>query len=308
MSDQPLGHTRDNVFLHPLRDVTVVVVTRDSAHCLENLHALLSQCEHVIVSDNASSDGTADQAMARWPQARVLRHRANLGFGAANNRALSQVRTTWALLLNPDCVMTTAALEALVKVSQDMPEAAIVAPQLTGPNGRKEVNYRWPQTEWHSRGPEAEGPVCVGFVCGAAMLFRLSAFTGVGFFDETFFLYYEDDDLCLRLFQQRRPLVVVPDVSATHFSRGSVRGGSPWRSEYTRGYHHVQSKLIFLSKHGSVAEALRLRQRLILQTVLGLPFRVLAFSPRLIARMWGRLSGLLRWRWPQASALPEGPR
>ncbi|MFP5467285.1 MAG: glycosyltransferase family 2 protein [Gammaproteobacteria bacterium] len=294
--------------MQSLRDVTVVVVTRDSAHCLESLHALLSRCEHVIVSDNASGDGTADQARDRWPQARVLRHTVNLGFGAANNRALAQVRTTWALLLNPDCVLTTSALEALVKASVDMPDAAIVAPQLVGPKGRKEVNYRWPQTVWRSTGPGAGGPACVGFVCGAAMLFRLSAFTGVGFFDEAFFLYYEDDDLCLRLFQQQRPMVVVPGISATHLSRGSVRGGSPWRSEYTRGFHHAQSKLIFVSRHRSLADALRLRHRLIALTVLSLPFRVLAFSPRLIARMWGRLRGLLQWQRPRAPALSGGVR
>ena len=291
------------MFLPSLRDVTVVVVTKDSAHCLDGLDPLLSCCEHVIVSDNASGDGTADRVATLWPHARVLRHPLNLGFGAANNRAFDQVSTPWAFLLNPDCVVSASALETLLSASRDFPDAAVVAPELSDPNGRREINYRWPQTVWPSTGPGADGPVCVGFVCGAAMLFRLSAFEGVGFFDETFFLYYEDDDLCLRLFQHRRPMIVVPGAIARHFSRGSVRGDAPWRSEYTRGFHHAQSKLIFVSKHQSCAEAQRLRRRLIALTAVGLPLRVLAFSPRLIARMWGRLCGLLQWRLPSRLAV-----
>ena len=87
--------------LPTLDQVTVVVVTHHSAHCLAGLNALLAHCPHIIVSDNASNDGTPAQAQALWPQAQVLAHPHNLGFGAANNRALSRVTTPLAFLLNP---------------------------------------------------------------------------------------------------------------------------------------------------------------------------------------------------------------
>lgn len=279
-----------------LNDVTVIVVTRDSAHCLQGLDPLLSQCRQVIISDNASTDGTADQAATLWPHAQVLRHDRNLGFGAANNRALERVATPWAFLLNPDCAVTVPQLGELLAVSEQWPDASVIAPQLVGVNGMLEVNYRWPRTAWEAQGPEAQGPLCVGFVCGAAMLMRLERFEGIGFFDERFFLYHEDDDLCLRLFQARRALIVVPSVHAVHRSRGSARGASPWRHEYVRGYHHAQSKLIFAVKHGTVSQAVGERRRLLCLTLLVLPLRILAFSPRMIARMWGRLRGLLDWR------------
>jgi N-acetylglucosaminyl-diphospho-decaprenol L-rhamnosyltransferase len=220
----------------------------------------------------------------------------NLGFGAANNRALAATRTPLALLVNPDCEVTPDGLRELVRVANTMPEAAIVAPQLEGAPGRSDVNYRWPSTAWASRGPGAEGPTCVGFVVGAAMLFRLARFEGVGFFDERFFLYYEDDDLCLRLFQQQRPIVVWPGVAAVHRARGSVKGKTPWKSEYLRGYHHAQSKLIYTAKHRSHARARRQRWSVLLGTTLALPLRAIAWSPRLLARMVGRWMGLARWR------------
>jgi len=278
-----------------LERVTVVVVTFNSAHCLPALGRELADCPHVVVVDNGSDDGCATLTPRHLPQARVLALPQNLGFGAANNRALAQVRTPFALLLNPDCELGPDALAALVAAADADPQAAVLAPQLTSAQGRPDVNYRWPHLHWTSRGPAADGPACVGFVCGAAMLCRLSAFEGVGFFDERFFLYYEDDDLCLRLFQAQRPLVVVPSVTAVHRSRGSVRGNSPWRSEYLRGYHHAQSKLIFTAKHHSTDEACQQRRKLLFTTMLSLPVRLLLISPRLAARMMGRLRGALDW-------------
>lgn len=279
-----------------LDQVTVVLVTYHSAHCLDALDALLAHCPHVVISDNGSSDGTSAQARARWPRATVLEHGRNLGFGTANNRALAQVKTPFAFLLNPDCEVTPDGLRALVRAAHDMPQVAIVAPQLQGEPGRPDVNYRWPNVLWKSTGPGADAPACVGFVVGAAMLFRLERFDGVGFFDERFFLYYEDDDLCLRLFQARRPIVVWPAVAAVHRARGSVKGSRPWKSEYLRGYHHAQSKLIYTAKHRSLAQARRQRWRVLAGTTLALPLRAIAWSPRLLARMAGRWMGLLRWR------------
>lgn len=279
-----------------LADVTVVVVTHESAHCLSVLDGLLGLCPNVIISDNGSTDGTPAQARRRWPGAQVLEHGRNLGFGVANNRALALVQTPFALLLNPDCELHADGLRELLMAARQMSDAALLAPQLASPTGRLEVNYRWPQTLWRSSGPAATGPACVGFVCGAAMLLRMERFESVGFFDENFFLYYEDDDLCLRLFNAGLPMVLVPQVSAIHRSRSSSRGGKPWRNEYGRGYHHAQSKLTFAAKHRSLEEALRLRRRLLFTTSLALPIRTLVFVPRLVARMVGRWMGLRSWR------------
>lgn len=278
-----------------LDQVTVVVVTHHSAHCLQGLNALLQHCPNLIISDNASNDGTSEQACALWPQAHVLTHPLNMGFGAANNRALARVTTPFAFLLNPDCEITPEALVALMDQAQQMPDVAMLAPQLVDTKGQVEINYRWPHTLWTSHGPAAQGLACVGFVCGAAMLFRMDRFAAVGFFDERFFLYYEDDDLCLRLFKARLPMLLVPDVQAVHRSRGSVKGSAPLKSEYVRGFHHAQSKLIFEQKHGTLEQACVLRRRLLWSTGLALPLRALLFSPKRLSRMWGRWTGLMRW-------------
>ncbi len=281
-----------------LREVTIVIVTFNSAHCLPELGLLLARCPNIILVDNGSDDGSAITVPRYLPSARVIALSKNLGFGAANNRALAQIKTPFALLLNPDCEITSENIQQLLYTAKQWPQVAVVAPQLLKSDGELDVNYRWPHLLWKSRGPAAtEGPACVGFVCGAAMLLRMSAFDGQ-FFDEQFFLYYEDDDLCTRMFNQRQAMIIDPAATAIHRSRGSVRGKQPLRSEYIRGFHHAQSKLIYACKYQSHEVALRQKRKLLWQTLLALPLRLLAYNPRLLARMWGRFKGVMNWKTP----------
>jgi N-acetylglucosaminyl-diphospho-decaprenol L-rhamnosyltransferase len=296
MPELPPSQLPSGGAIESLATVTVVIVTFESAHCLNALAPLVLKCPNVIFVDNASGDGSAAIARQRFPHAHVLALQSNIGFGAANNRALDQVQTPYAFLLNPDCEMSAEALAVMVQEAQRFPDAAILAPQLVNRSGEPDLSYRWPITEWSSRGPVAVAPVCVGFVCGAAMLLVLSNMLGANRFDEKFFLYYEDDDLCLRLFRLQRPIIVAPGVTALHRSRGSVKGRSPLRSEYLRGYHHAQSKLRFATKHNDQRHAQRLHRRTLALAVISWPFRLLSFSPRRLARLTGRIVGLLRWR------------
>jgi N-acetylglucosaminyl-diphospho-decaprenol L-rhamnosyltransferase len=282
-----------------LQDVTIVIVTFNSAHCLPELGRLLVSCPNIIVVDNGSDDGCVSVVTQHLPSAKVIALPNNLGFGAANNRALAQVCTPFALLLNPDCEITPHSIAKLLHTAHQWPHAAMVAPQLLQINGTSDVNYRWPNLWWPSSGPGVtDGPACVGFVCGAAMLLRISAFDSE-FFDERFFLYYEDDDLCTRLFRQHKAMLIDPQAKATHRSRGSVRGNKPLRSEYIRGYHHAQSKLIYTSKYQDTRTARKQQRKLLWQTALALLVRLMVPSPRHVSRMIGRMVGLSKYKFDQ---------
>lgn len=250
---------------------------------------------HVVFSDNASADGTIKTIQKFLPHAAILRHDRNLGFGAANNRALERVSTEFALLINPDCTISVESLNRLVATADEFPQASMIGPQIVDGRGRPEVNYRWVTGSWTSNGPIAEGPACVGFLSGSAILVRMTVARQLGAFDERFFLYYEDDDLCRRYFSSHRPLVIEPRAVAQHLSRRSVGGRDKLKGEYLRGFHHVQSKLAYTEKYDGRERALKLWRRTMFLTAAGLPLRALAFSPRLLARMCGRLHGLMAW-------------
>lgn len=288
MADLKIGMTVD--------DLTVIIVTYNSAHCVPALARALYTVPHVVVVDNASDDDTIACLQTQIPHAHVLANSANLGFGAANNRALQQVQTRYALLLNPDCLPDESFFQGMVHAARQFPDAAVIAPHLLRRQGEVELSYRWPATHWTSSGPQAVGPCSVGFVCGAVMLLNMSVMQAIGFFDETFFLYYEDEDLCQRVFQAQRAIVLMPEVSIAHLSRGSVRGRSPLRSEYLRGYHHAQSKIIFERKYFGGDAAKRLRAKTWVLATLALMLRLLLPQPRYVARLVGRVVGLARFR------------
>ncbi len=282
MSEQPISRT----------DVTLIIVTYNSAHCIDPLAECIAGMPNVVFVDNGSSDGTAEKIRQKMPSASLLTNSSNLGFGAANNRALQICPTRYALLLNPDCLLEPGAVDRLLKNAATYPNAAVIAPHLFRRNDSLELSYRWPATYWKSSGPSTEGPCCVGFVSGAVMLLNMAVMRDIGFFDERFFLYYEDEDLCQRVFLAGKEIIVVPDAKITHISRGSVKGSHPLRSEFIRGYHHAQSKLIFEGKHVGEWEAIRLRWKTLALALLTLFPRVLLPQPKYIARLVGRIAGL----------------
>lgn len=278
--------------LDALERVTVVIVTFNSAHCIEALARGLAGEPNVIVVDNASADDTCERVRTLMPSARLVTMPANRGYGVANNTALALVQTEFALLLNPDCLTDATRIAALVQAMQAWPTATLAVPQLTDASGQLQVNYSWPRDAWAPKTGEATGVLNVGYACAAVMLIRMERLAPIGFFDPLFFLYYEDEDLCLRVFQARGQILVLPEVRITHLSRGSVRGARPWLAEYGRGFHHAQSKLLFTWKHAGADAARRQRRRVLAASALNLLARVLMPSPRHLARAWGRWRGL----------------
>jgi len=272
-----------------LQRLTVVVVTHHSAHCVADMARTLAPFPHVVVVDNASDDNTPDLVRQQLPHAIVLPLPENVGFGAANNHALDRTSTPFALLLNPDCHITPEAAAELVATADTYPDAAIIAPQLIGDAQKAQLNYGWLRWHWSARGPGATGPLCVGHACAAAWLLRRE--TTPWRFDNDFFLYYEDEDLCARVLQAHRSVLIAPSAQAIHANRGSVKGKSILRSEWRRGYHHSRSKILFMRKHRSTEQALRTRRRGLWLGGLELIIRLLTLQPRLIARSAGRWAG-----------------
>lgn len=274
-------------------EFTVVIVTYNSAHCLPSLSCSLSKIKNIIFVDNASEDKTTESINSFFPQAKIISLEKNLGFGAANNKALTLVQTPYALLLNPDCETKEDFYSKLITSANKFIDAAIIAPHLISRDGSTEINYRWPVTYWKSKGDKANGPCCVGFVCGAVMLIKLSEMRNIGFFDEAFFLYYEDDDLCQRVFKHKKQIILDPTLEVIHYSRGSVKGGNPLKHEFIRGFHHAQSKLLFEKKYFGERRYQQLKIKTLILAILNLIPRILIPYPRYLARLIGRIAGLL---------------
>ncbi|MGE0454177.1 MAG: glycosyltransferase family 2 protein [Vicinamibacteria bacterium] len=257
--------------------VAVVVVTHDSAQELPRSLGSLADCAlplEVVVFDNASRDGSADVARRLRPGARVIECPDNLGFGAANNRAFAESTASLLLLLNPDAELRTGALEALATALALRPELAAVGPVTRNTDGSLQLSFGEDLTlasEWRRRRLEracrAGAPWALAeaerraaseaepfWISGSCLLARREALAQVGGFDEAFFLYEEDVDLCARLRAAGWRIGFRPEAEVVHH-RGRSVGRVPARASLE--YH--RSHLLYYRKHRGPLERLALR-------------------------------------------------
>lgn len=276
--------------------ITPILVTYNSARILPWSLPALAGCAHVVVVDNASSDDTLATVRQLLPQAAVIEAGRNLGFGRANNLGLEVVTTPYALLHNPDARLDEGALQALHEAAQRWPEAAIIAPVLYDAPGQVGDFFRGPFGTPASReAPVPAGDLCCGFVTGAAMLLNLRLMREVGFFDPWFFLYYEDDELCLRVRRAGHPIVVAAAARIEHHVRQSSTPSA--RTTLRRNYCMTLSKLYLTRRlRGSVAwVALALRTGA--ASLLALPLVALTFHRERLLRHAARAAAaLMAWR------------
>ena len=233
----------------PFEQVTIICVTYQSRALVESLAATLRLFPHVLVIDNASQDGTV-AAVRKWlPHARIIERADNGGFGKANNEAMAQVRTPLALLLNPDCDIKPDGLLTLIDTLHRYPSAGIVAPQSWRDNQKPQKCFRPAFYEPPLKNPYrvADATCCAQWLHGCCLLMRTDAFRHVGGFDERFFLFYEDDDLCLRMQKAGFECLFEPAANAWH--AGGTSSAPGMKVSFTRSFHYARSRHLAIRKY-----------------------------------------------------------
>lgn len=205
-----------------VNDVSVSIVLYNNAKTIKACLESLPPNTPLYILDNASKDNGAEIAKSVAPHAHIIRLEKNIGFGCGHNMLLRQVQTPFALLVNPDAVLTPNTIVRLRKTADEMPKAAIIAP--ISINDKGEAEPRVTSSE----------PQIVEGVSGAMPFLRLSAFEGI-YFDERIFLYYEDNDLCLQARKKGWDVVIEPRTHFFHAASHST--SSSYKGIWFRGYH-----------------------------------------------------------------------
>ncbi|MGE4157554.1 MAG: glycosyltransferase family 2 protein [Planctomycetota bacterium] len=243
-------------------DCTALLVNWNGRHLLPEALEALPRNLPVIVADNGSTDGSVEWLEARSPAIRLLKFGQNLGFAKANNLALGSVTTRRVLLINTDARPAPGALESALDYMEAHPGVAMVGARLLHEDGRDQ-NSVTPRVDLWSeclnrnlvswwRGERRKGldaPVPVDAVVGAAMLCDTAALRSVGGFDEDYFFFFEETDLCWRLRKTGHGVMHLPLFRVTHLGGGSA---SRVRFE-SRAEFHRSRELFFLKHHGTSA-------------------------------------------------------
>jgi GT2 family glycosyltransferase/glycosyltransferase involved in cell wall biosynthesis len=256
--------------------VSAVVVshnTRDDLlRCLAALATRVRLPLEVIVVDNASADGSAAAVRRDHPEVRVLESPENLGFARANNLGLREARAPHVLILNSDAEVARGAVETMAALLEARSDVGIVAPRTLNEDGSVQVSFGealTPLAEWRQqrlvRGVRARRRGALleaarrasmehepAWVSASCLLARREVLDAVGGFDEAFFLYEEDVDLCVRVRRAGYKVVFTPAAEVVH-RLGTSMARSPERAAFE--YH--RSHLIYYRKHqGPLATAL----------------------------------------------------
>jgi len=292
--------------------VAVVVHYLDAAstvRCVRSLHAQPER-PHVVVVDNASPDGSGRLVRAAFAgndAITVLTSAHNGGFGAGCNLGIAHALQRWprlghVLLLNPDAELTPHALGELLATARAHPRAGIVGCRIEDGHGQTWFGSgripRWTLAGFHTTAPAA-AEHRADFVTGACMLLAGDLLRLGLRFDERYFLYCEDADLCEAVRANGRELWITHRARAVHHAGGS-QPGEPVLGELTasRLYWLTRGKAIFAARHlGFVERCVFWLVATIGKPLLGvLRTRSLAFLPP----YWrGRLDGALAARRPR---------
>jgi len=280
--------------------MAVVVVSynarEDLLACLRSLVRAATPPPPITVVDNGSTDGGPALVRADFPGVDVVIDPANRGYGAAANLGARRSTASYVLVLNSDTVMPPGALDRLSDYLDANPRAALAGPRLRSPDGRLEpschpplgtlrsvlekswlgraiarllgLGANWPLVNWAHDHPRA-----VPWVTGAALALRRAAFDAVGGFDEGYFMYAEEADLCWRLWRAGWEVHFAPVADVVHRGAAStapLRGAMALQKVrsairfYRRHYAPPRAALLVLGIRGAMLgrwcrDALRLR-------------------------------------------------
>jgi GT2 family glycosyltransferase len=243
-------------------ELSIILVNyNDRRHieaCLSSLQENVPPVEHeIIVVDNASTDGSREWIARSFPAVRLIANADNAGFSRANNLGVKESRGEFLLFLNTDTVVTPGSIGRWLDHLGVDPTIGAAGPALLRKGGAVQVSFgkkvNFPAQLWQKLflNPhygrllkKCAGTRNVGWLSAACLLCRRKAFEQVGGFDENFFIYFEDIDLCLRLREAGWKLAYIPETRIFHEGGATT---SP-RRDFSR-YQYRKSQLSFYRKH-----------------------------------------------------------
>ncbi|GAB2188639.1 hypothetical protein MAH1_02450 [Sessilibacter sp. MAH1] len=217
--------------------LSIVLVSYNSGgvidRCLGDL--IRSQAFPIIVVDNNSSDNTPAYLRDSYPNLTVIDAGYNIGYGGAANIGMKACQTPFVLLLNPDVIVTADEITQFFTVAY---------------NHRSENN----ELDWTVFAPatgaksfKKQGILEVSNVLGAVMLFNMQKLNSIGLFDERYFMFYEEKDLCLRIIKAGEKILLDSDILFEH-DKGTSSGSSN-KIYYLKQWHVAWSSMYYFEKH-----------------------------------------------------------
>ncbi|MGB5847138.1 MAG: glycosyltransferase [Ignavibacteriaceae bacterium] len=255
-------------------DLSIIIVNYNVKEFLQNLlhsieKASLNISHEIIIVDNASDDGSVELIREKFPSVKLIANTENLGFGKANNQALEIADGKYLLLINPDTIVSEDTLDKMIRFFEDNSEAGLAGCKILNPDGTLQLACRrsfpgpwtsfckvtglsnlFPKSKLFARYNltylDEDQTYEVDAISGSFMMMRKETYDKVGGFDEEFFMYGEDLDLCYRIQQTGFKVFYVHTTQIIHY-----KGESTKRSRLDETKVFYDAMHLFVKKHFS---------------------------------------------------------
>ncbi len=261
--------------------ITVVVNTFKSEDIIQSCLNSIDPGVKVIVVENSNNNEFKSMLETNYSNVKCFLTGDNLGYAKGNNFGLSKVKSQYALILNPDAIIQPGTLNNFLLSAQKLQDFSIM-----GPAKQDEYN----KTNIHKNKNDIFE---VDKVKGFAMFLNLNQFKDIGFFDDNFFIYLEETDLCKRLKDERKKIYLNKGLLIEHSGGSSHNRSINFEMELSRNWHWMWSKFYFNKKHYGYLFALLAVSGNFTSSILKYLFYSLTFNKRKKKIYLQRFSGLI---------------
>ena len=263
--------------------ISIILVNYNGADvlidCLNSLERFIPKENYeIVIVDNNSQDNSVDILNDKFPHVKLIKLPKNVGFGAGNNAGAKLAKGEFLFLLNTDTILTNNILPHLIELISANPDVGIIGPKLLFPDGSFQISFS-PEisikgefaarklhkdaenkSNLHIIEQDFQDIQEVDIVVGAAFFIRADLFNLLGGFDEKFFMYFEESDLCQRVRNEGYKILYTPYVSLIH-----IRGHSVNKISSKMAVEYRRSQIYYYHKHRPMWEILILRIYLLLK-------------------------------------------
>ena len=217
-----------------LKEVTIIITTFRSEDkigaCLDSINSAVK----VIIIENSNNFQFKKNIENKYQNVECILSGENLGYGKANNLGLRKVKTKYALVLNPDTILDTDALKNFVNTAKQIKYFSLI-----GPN----------QNEQIKKGAKKQNILDVKNIKGFAIFFNMKNFINQNYFDENYFLYFEEIDLCRQIIRKKEKIYINEKIKVYHFGGESVKSFNKLEIEKSRNWHWMWSTFYYHKKN-----------------------------------------------------------
>ena len=225
------------------QDITAIITSFHSREKIFDCLDSLGENIKTIVVENSNDQSLKKEILSKYNNVNCILSKENLGYGAGNNLGLSKVDTNYALIINPDVILKKDSIDKFFLRIKNLENFGIIAPV------SKSEKYSNFSIDKDKSIKEVES------VKGFAMFLNMKNLKKIDFFDENFFLYFEEIDLCKRLRNQNIKIYIDPTIEVSHFGGASHNTEINKPMELSRNWHWMWSTFYYHKKHNGYIRA-----------------------------------------------------